>query len=173
MSLRKASGPRPQPSIAPGRKFSISTSASLASWRTMAWASGRFKSRATERLLRDCTCHQTEVPSFKSRHLRSGSPAPGVSILMTSAPKSPNVLAANGPAINCPSSSTFKPASGPWAGAVAPGLSGEGVDIFKGGFSASDAAGPGQIGLRLALGVDAPDACFACFFGRGLGFSGG
>ena len=24
--------------------------------------------------MRDCTCHQTEVPSFSSRHLRSGSP---------------------------------------------------------------------------------------------------
>jgi hypothetical protein len=30
-----------------------------------------------ERLLRDCTCHQTEVPSWISRQLRSGSPLPG------------------------------------------------------------------------------------------------
>jgi len=78
----------------------------------MAWACGFFKSSATERLLRACTCHQTEVPSFSKRHLRSGSPAPGASILMMSAPKSASVLAANGPAISWPSSSTFNPVSG-------------------------------------------------------------
>jgi hypothetical protein len=43
----------------------------------MSCAAGSFRSSATERLLRDCTCHQTEVPSLSSRHLRSGSPAPG------------------------------------------------------------------------------------------------
>ena len=62
----------------------------------MSWPSGLRRSSATERLLRDCTCHQTEVPSLSSRHLRSGSPAPGGSILITSAPKSPSVLAAEG-----------------------------------------------------------------------------
>ena len=37
----------------------------------------------------------------------------GVSILITSAPKSASVLAANGPAISCPNSSTRRPASAP------------------------------------------------------------
>ena len=113
-----ASGPRPQPSMAPGRKFSISTSTSPASCRTMSCARGSFRSRASERLLRDCTCHQTEVPSFSKRHLRSGSPMPGGSILITSAPKSAKVLAANGPAISWPSSSTFRPLSGPVGASV-------------------------------------------------------
>ncbi|CFP63192.1 Uncharacterised protein [Bordetella pertussis] len=62
-------------------------------------------------MLRDCASHQTEVPSCSRRHLRSGSPCPGGSILMTCAPKSASVLAAKGPAISCPSSSTRMPAS--------------------------------------------------------------
>jgi hypothetical protein len=109
LRARSVSGPRPQDSIAPGRKFSISTSASLASRLTMSCASGVRKSRARLRLFRDCTCHQTEVPSLSIRQTRSGSPAPGGSILITSAPKSARVLAANGPAISWPSSMTFRP----------------------------------------------------------------
>ena len=111
----RSSGPSPQPSMAPGRKFSISTSASRASSRTMACACGWRKSNARDCLLRDWTCHHTEVPSLSRRHLRNGSPLPGGSILMTSAPKSARVLAAKGPAISCPSSTTLSPASGPWA----------------------------------------------------------
>ena len=101
-----ASYDRPHFSIVPGRKFSMSTSASAASLRTTSWPSGTRKSTQTDCLLRDCASHQTEVPSCSIRHLRSGSPCPGGSILMTCAPKSASVLAANGPAINCPSSST-------------------------------------------------------------------
>src|SRR3954471_22455092 len=40
------------------------------------------------------------------------SPAPGGSILMTSAPRSPSSWPANGPAMNAPSSRTRRPASG-------------------------------------------------------------
>ncbi len=40
LSCEQVVGPRPQPSSAPGRKFSISTSASATSWRTMSCASG-------------------------------------------------------------------------------------------------------------------------------------
>src|SRR3569623_317481 len=107
------SGPSPQPSRAPGRKFSISTSHSAASLRTISYASGCFRSSASERLLRDCTCHHTVVPSLIRRQCRSGSPPAGGSTLITSAPKSASVFAANGPAISCPSSSTFRPSSGP------------------------------------------------------------
>jgi hypothetical protein len=96
LAASNSSGPRFQPSIAPGRKFSISTSASRASLRTTSWPSGVRRSSASERLLRDCTCHHTEVPSFSRRHLRKGSPVPGGSILTTSAPKSASVLAAKG-----------------------------------------------------------------------------
>ena len=76
----------------------------------MSWPSALRRSSAIERLLRLCTCHHTEVPSFTRRQLRSGSPAPGASILMTSAPKSPSVLPAKGPAISCPISMTLSPA---------------------------------------------------------------
>src|SRR5690606_8372964 len=43
---------------------------------------------------------------------RSASPEPGCSTLMTSAPKSPSIVAPNGPAISEPISSTLMPASG-------------------------------------------------------------
>src|ERR1700722_8369242 len=82
----------------PGLKFSISTSDSATSLRTISWAAGSRRSSVTERLLRDCTCHQTDVPSLSKRHLRKGSPDLGGSILITSAPKSASVLAQNGPA---------------------------------------------------------------------------
>ena len=78
----------------------------------MSCASACRKSRDSDFLLRDCTCHQTDVPSFSKRHLRKASPTLGGSILMTSAPKSANVLAANGPAISCPISTTFNFAKG-------------------------------------------------------------
>ena len=104
------SQPSPQPSSVPGLKFSISTSASRTSRRTTSWPSGWRRSSVTLFLLRDCTCHHTLVPSLSKRHLRSGSPSPGGSILMTSAPKSPSVLPQNGPAISWPSSRTLMPA---------------------------------------------------------------
>ena len=37
--------------------------AASASWRAIAWPSGWRRSTATERLPRDCTCHQSDVPS--------------------------------------------------------------------------------------------------------------
>src|SRR5690606_26202353 len=80
--------------------------------RAISCASTWRRSSATDFLLRDCTCHQTDVPSLIRRQLRSGSPAPVASILITSAPKSPSVLPQNGPAINCPISTTRTPASG-------------------------------------------------------------
>src|SRR5690606_11170602 len=64
------------------------------------------------------------------RHLRNGSPPgcplrAGGSTLITSAPKSAIIRAANGPAINCPSSSTRRPASGP-VGDASPALAARG-----------------------------------------------
>jgi hypothetical protein len=60
------------------------------------------------------------------RHLRKGSPAPGGSILTTSAPKSASVLEANGPAISWPSSRTLIPAN---AAAPDPGVVEVHVDV--------------------------------------------
>ena len=42
----------------------------------MAWPRPRRRSSATDFLLRDCTCHQTEVPSLIRRQLRSGRRCP-------------------------------------------------------------------------------------------------
>jgi hypothetical protein len=39
------------------------------SWRARSWPSAARRSSAIERLLRDCTCHHTEVPSCSSRQL--------------------------------------------------------------------------------------------------------
>src|SRR6185369_16978325 len=103
----------PHCSSVPGLKFSTRTSASAISLRATSWPSGLRRSTAIERLLRDCTCHQTEVPSFIRRQLRNGSPFPGASILITSAPNSPSVLPAKGPAMSCPISITRIPASAP------------------------------------------------------------
>jgi hypothetical protein len=64
-------------------------------------------------LLRAWTDHHSEVPSLSTRHWRSGSPLPGASTLITSAPNSASMREQNGPAISVPSSSTLMPASGP------------------------------------------------------------
>ena len=114
----RASQPKPQRSRVPGLKFSISTSASSASARTAAWPSGKRRSSATLRLLRDCTSHHTLVPSRNSRHWRSGSPPCTGSILITSAPKSASVLPANGPAMSWPSSSTLRPCKASAVGSI-------------------------------------------------------
>src|SRR5260221_9470404 len=52
-------------------------------------------------------------PAFDSRN---GSPTPGISILMTSAPRSASSIPAYGPLMNEPSSTTRTPASGPVIG---------------------------------------------------------
>src|SRR3954469_17458530 len=64
-----------------------------------------------QRLLRACAAHQSERPSCSMRQLRSGSPAPGGSTLITSAPNSARMRAATGAAINVPSSTTRTPCS--------------------------------------------------------------
>src|SRR4051812_14584079 len=112
-SRDRTSQPSPHFSSAPGRKFSTTMCALRARRRTISWPSGRRRLHVTDFLLRDCTCHHSEVPFRMRRHLRSGSPSPGGSILITSAPKSPSVLAQNGPAMRLPSSSTRIPVRGP------------------------------------------------------------
>src|SRR3954469_7416739 len=111
--LESASQPRFQRSSAPGRKFSIMMCERRARRRTISWPCGSRRSQVTDFLLRDCTCHQSEVPFRMRRHVRSASPSPGGSILITSAPKSPSVLAQNGPAMSEPSSRTRMPVRGP------------------------------------------------------------
>src|SRR3954471_7227574 len=112
-SRDRTSQPSPHFSSAPGRKFSTTMCALRARRRTISWPSGRRRLQVTDFLLRDCTCHQSDVPFRMRRHLRRGSPSPGGSILITSAPKSASVLAQNGPAMRLPSSSTRIPVKGP------------------------------------------------------------
>src|SRR6187402_820320 len=144
LAVDSSSYDMPQPSSVPGRKFSISTSARAISRLAMSWPSLLRRSSAIERLLRDCTCHQTEVPSLTRRQLRSGSPVPGASILITSAPKSPSVLPANGPAINWPISTTFRPSS-------APGVRVIRACLRRGGHFAPRGAAPAAAGSRSVL----------------------
>ena len=82
------------------------------SWRASAWPSSSRRSMAIERLLRDCTCHHTEVPSVENLApvAQRIATRPALRSLITSAPKSPSVLAANGPAMSCPISTTRSPA---------------------------------------------------------------
>jgi len=56
------------------------------------------------------------------RQLRRGSPDPGGSILITSAPNSPSMFPAKGPAMSWPISMTRKPSSAPGGLAVCAGV---------------------------------------------------
>src|SRR5471032_2332503 len=104
--------PRPSFSRPPGRRFSISTSASPSNCLIKPKPSADLRSNARDFLLRDCRYHHSEVPSCSFRHLRSGSPWPRASILITSAPNSAISRAANGAAIRVPISITLIPLNG-------------------------------------------------------------
>src|SRR6478752_2364224 len=96
----------------PARKFSTMMSDFATSCRKSSWPSSSRRFRVTERLLRPTTGHHSDVPSVRP-HCRIGSPAPGASTLMTSAPWSAISVPAKGPASSCPASITRTPASGP------------------------------------------------------------
>ncbi|MNL31214.1 hypothetical protein D3C87_1529900 [compost metagenome] len=97
----------------PGRKFSTSTSASFNSSFRIRWPSGWCRSSVTDFLFRASTFHQRLSPSTIGPIWRSASPPRGCSILITSAPKSANSVAATGPATIVPISITRTPAKGP------------------------------------------------------------
>ncbi len=111
-------GSSPQRSSVPGRKFSISTSASAVSRRTIAAPSGRERSTATSRLLRESVFHQSPTPSFAGPWPRAGSGRRGCSSLITSAPKSPSSIPLTGPAKRVAASITRRPSSGPLIGGL-------------------------------------------------------
>ena len=108
-SAKSASGANPHFSIVPGLKFSISMSALPINLRTKAWPSGMRKLAETDFLLRATTSHCTFSAPWPQT--RIGSPAPGGSTLMTSAPMSPSNWPQKGPASSCPSSTTRNPLS--------------------------------------------------------------
>ncbi len=110
-SARRRSGPMFQRSSVPGRKFSMTTSASRASARNSSCPSAVERLRVTVRLFRPTTFHQSGTPSFECPCVRIGSPF-GCSILITSAPKSPRNVAMSGPAKSVATSRTRTPSSG-------------------------------------------------------------
>ena len=74
--------------MVPGRKFSISTSTRSANCRAMPRPLSVCRFSVMLFLLRPRLRHQNDVPlSSSSRQPRIGSPLPGGSTLMTSAPK--------------------------------------------------------------------------------------
>src|SRR5215203_5655155 len=105
--------PRPHLSSVPGLKFSTTTSASEMSRRAMACPSSSRRLRVTDFLLRAMMGHHRVRPSLRWRpQTRMGSPLPGGSTLMTSAPKSARSWPQKGPASKLPISTTRTPSSG-------------------------------------------------------------
>src|SRR6478752_9390440 len=113
LSSCSASGERPQRSRVPGRKFSTRTSAVATRRRKTSAPSAADRLSATVRLLREISDHQIGVASREGPWPRMPSPAFGCSILITSAPKSPRIWQARGPARIVEASTTRRPVSGP------------------------------------------------------------
>src|SRR6478609_2379816 len=113
LSSCRTSGERPQRSRVPGRKFSTSTSAVATRRRKTSAPAADDRLSATVRLLREISDHQIGVPSTDGPWPRIPSPALGCSILITSAPKSPRIWQASGPARIVDASTTRMPLSGP------------------------------------------------------------
>src|SRR5262245_25876505 len=101
--------------MAPGRKFSSTTSAEASSRRRIAWPSGAFMLSVRLFLLRFTERKYVASPLTKGGQPRVSSPLPGSSILMTSAPMSPSDMAQKGPARTRVRSITRMPDSGPRA----------------------------------------------------------
>src|SRR5919112_1381843 len=110
---RRSSYPRPHLSSVPGLKFSTTTSASEMSRRARFCPSSSRRLRVTDFLLRAMIGHQRVCPSLRWRpQTRMGSPFPGGSSLMTSAPRSPRSWPQKGPARRLPISTTRTPSRG-------------------------------------------------------------
>ena len=88
------------------------TSAVAASRRRVSRPPGVDRSRVMVRLLRPSSFHHRPTPSLSGPWPREGSGLVGCSILMTSAPKSPSMVAASGPAKRVARSRTRSPCSG-------------------------------------------------------------
>src|SRR5690606_19420584 len=107
--LSYPSGPRPRtfvttmPPPLPERSMSLATSSAPSLLR---------QSTVTERLPWFRPAQYIDLPVGEIGHLSRSGPPPGGSILTTSAPSSPSVSPARGPATNDASSTTVTPASG-------------------------------------------------------------
>src|SRR5215210_8713889 len=108
-----SSYPRPHFSSVPGLKFSTTTSASEMRRRARSCPSSSLRLRVTDFLLRAMIGHHRVCPSLRWRpQTRMGSPLPGGSSLMTSAPKSARSWPQKGPARRLPISTTRTPSRG-------------------------------------------------------------
>src|SRR5829696_8997948 len=109
----RSSYPRPHFSSVPGLKFSTTTSASEMRWRARFCPSPSRRLMVTDFLLRAIMGHQRVRPSLRWRpHTRMGSPLPGGSSFITSAPKSARSWPQKGPASRLPISTTRTPSRG-------------------------------------------------------------
>src|SRR5215208_19510 len=112
MPLR-SSYPRPHFSSVPGLKFSTTTSASEMRRRARSCPSPSRRLMVTDFLLRAMMGHHRVRPSLRWRpHTRMGSPLPGGSSFITSAPKSARSWPQKGPASRLPISTTRTPSRG-------------------------------------------------------------
>src|ERR671911_3120111 len=112
MPLR-TSYPRPHFSSVPGLKFSTTTSASEISRRARSCPSSSRRLMVTDFLPRAMMGHHRVCPSLRWRpHTRMGSPLPGGSSFITSAPKSARSWPQKGPASKLPISTTRTPSRG-------------------------------------------------------------
>ena len=85
-----------------------------ASLRSSAWPASTRQLTVMHFLLRATTGHQSDLPfALTCPHWRIGSPAPGASTLITSAPISASNCPQNGPASRLPISMTRKSVNGP------------------------------------------------------------
>src|SRR5882757_7589727 len=102
----------PSLSITPGRKFSSTTSAPSTRSQNTARSASFLRSSRTPRLLRFHSMKGAASPSTKGGAPRIESPC-GLSILMTSAPRSPSCMPQNGPDRCVVRSRTTSPSSAP------------------------------------------------------------
>src|SRR5215211_3668094 len=110
---RRSSYPSLHLSNVPGLKFSTTTSASEMRRRARSCPSSSRRLRVTDFLLRAMIGHHRVCPSLRWRpQTRMGSPLPGGSSLITSAPKSARSWPQKGPARRLPISTTRTPSSG-------------------------------------------------------------
>src|ERR1700730_16364181 len=107
-----------------GRFPTTTTSLTSSSRWNSSWPSVRRRSSVTQRLLRLTLFHTRPMPSRRSPQVLIGSPAPGCSTLMTSAPNSPRAVATIGPAASVAASTTRTPRRGPRAAATSRELGG-------------------------------------------------
>ena len=88
-----SSQPRPHFSRVPGRKFSHSTSDCAINWRNRSAPFGSRRFSVTLFLFRASDSQASVSRAAGVPNLRNGSPSPGCSTLITSAPNSPSMAA--------------------------------------------------------------------------------